>query len=202
MKIHGDVISPFVRMCLVSAHHLGLAEKLAFAKTGVKPTEVNDVLERLSPIAKVPVLETDHGHGIYDSRVIMEYLAHHAGSDDFIPNDGVKRFRVLTLLALAQGTADAAVALRYEQAQRPKEFFWGEYATRLTVRINAGLDSLNRDWTDIIGQTHAGTIAAACTLAYVDFRHDALNWRNSRPVLASFSERMNGFECFKAWPLS
>jgi glutathione S-transferase len=201
MKLHGDVISPFVRMCLVSAHHLGLGDKLALAKTGVKPTQVNETLERLSPVAKVPVLETDHGHGIYDSRVIMEYLAHHAGSDDFIPNDGVKRFRVLTMLALAQGTAEAAVALRYEQAQRPKEFFWGDYATRLTARINAGLDSLNRDWADVIGQTHAGTIATVCTLAYIDFRHDTFQWRNDRPTLTSFIERMNGLDCFKAWPL-
>jgi glutathione S-transferase len=202
MKLHGDVISPFVRMCLVSAHHLGLAEKLALAKTGVKPTEVNETLERLSPIAKVPVLETDHGHGIYDSRVIMEYLAHHAGSDDFIPNDGVKRFRVLTLLALAQGTADAAVSLRYEQAQRPKEFFWSDYATRLTARINAGLNSLEKDWSDVMGLTNAGTIATACMLAYIDFRHDALNWRNNRPKLTAFFERMNALPCLKAWPLT
>jgi glutathione S-transferase len=202
MKLHGDVISPFVRMCLVSAHHLGLGDKLALAKTGVKPTEVNENLERLSPIAKVPVLETDHGHGIYDSRVIMEYLAHHAGSNDFIPNDGVKRFRVLTMLALAQGTAEAAVALRYEQAQRPPEFFWGDYATRLTARINAGLDSLNRDWADIMEQTHAGTIATACTLSYIDLRHDVLQWRSTRPLLKSFSERMSALDCFKVWPLN
>ena len=202
MKLHGDVISPFVRMCLVSAHHLGLGEKLALVKTGVKPTEVNETLERLSPIGKIPVLETDHGHGIYDSRVIMEYLAHHAGSDDFIPNDGVKRFRVLTLLALAQGTADAAVSLRYEQAQRPKEFFWGDYATRLAARINAGLDSLEKDWADVLGHTNAGTIAAACMLAYVDFRHDALGWRNGRPMLVALNDRMNALPCLKAWPLA
>jgi glutathione S-transferase len=202
MKLHGDVLSPFVRMCLVSAHHLGLGKKLAHIKTGVKPTDVNETLERLSPIAKVPVLETDHGHGIYDSRVIMEYLAHHAGSDDFIPNDGVKRFRVLTMLALAQGVAEAGVALRYELAQRPKEFFWNELAKRLTARINAGLDSLNRDWADVIEQTHAGTIATACTLSYIDLRHDVLQWRNTRPKLASFSERMNELDCFKAWPLN
>jgi glutathione S-transferase len=202
MKIHGDIISPFVRMCLVSAHHLGLAEKVPITKTGVKPTEVNATLERLSPIAKVPVLETDHGHGVYDSRVIMEYLAHHAGSSDFIPNDGVKRFRVLTMLALAQGIADAAVALRYEQAQRPKELFWGEYATRLTARINAGLDSLNTDWSADLDHTNAGAIAAACMLAYVDLRHGVLNWREGRPALTKFSERMEALPCFKAWPLA
>ena len=202
MKIHGDIISPFVRMCLVSAHHLGLAEKVSLAKTGVKPTEVNQQLERLSPIAKIPVLETDHGHGIYDSRVIMEYLAHHAGSRDFIPDDGVKRFRVLTLLALAQGTADASVALRYEQAQRPAASFWQDYADRLVARINAGLDSLEKDWQADLNTINAGTVAAACMLAYLDFRHSALNWKQSRPNLRAFAARMEDKPCFTAWPLA
>ncbi len=202
MKLHGDVISPFVRMCLVSAHHVGLGEKLVFEKTGVKPTEVNTTLERLSPIAKVPVLETDHHHGIYDSRVIMEYLAHHAGSSDFIPNDGVKRFRVLTLLALAQGIADASVSLRYEQAQRPKEYFWGDYAKRLESRINAGLDSLEKDWPDLLNQVNAGTVAAGCALAYLDFRHPTIAWRTNRPKLGALYDHISNQPCFKAWPLN
>ena len=201
MKIHGDVISPFVRMCLVSAHHVGLADKVSLVKASVKPTEANTLLEKLSPIGKIPVLETDHGHAIYDSRVIMEYLAHHAGSDDFIPNDGAKRFRVLTLLALAQGMTESAVALRYEQAQRPKEFFWGDYATRIIARINAGLNSLEKDWTDVMGQTNAGTVAAACAIGYINFRHDVLNWKNNRPQLTKFVERMEALPCFSAWPL-
>jgi glutathione S-transferase len=202
MKIHGDVISPFVRMCLVSAHHLGLHEKVVQVKTSVKPTEANTMLEKLSPIGKVPVLETDHGHSVYDSRVIMEYLAHHAGSDDFIPNDGAKRFRVLTLLALAQGTADAAVSLRYEQAQRPKDLLWKDYAARLIGRINAGLDCLEKDWADVLGQTNAGSIAATCAIAYIGFRHDVLNWKNNRPQLTGFVERMEALPCFKAWPMA
>ena len=103
MKIYGDTISPFVRMCLVTAHECGLAGKLEHIKEAVKPTQANAKLTSLSALGKIPILETDHHHPIYDSRVIIEYLAHVAGNKTLIPDDGVKRFRVLTLQALGQG---------------------------------------------------------------------------------------------------
>ena len=74
MKLYGDVISPFVRMCLVSAHEVGLGNRVQLVKTNVNPTQPNESIVGLSPIGKIPVLETDHHHAIYDSRVIMEYL--------------------------------------------------------------------------------------------------------------------------------
>ncbi len=100
MKIYGDLISPFVRMTVVTAHEVGLGDKVLHIVEAVKPTEVNQKLAALSPIGKIPILETDHGHGIHDSRVIIEYLCHVAGNSTLIPNDGVKRFKVLTLQAL------------------------------------------------------------------------------------------------------
>ena len=95
MKIYGDLISPFVRMTLVAAHEVGLGDKVQQVTEAVKPTEVNAKLASLSPIGKIPVLETDHGHGVYDSRVIIEYLAHTAGNTNLIPHEPAKRFRVL-----------------------------------------------------------------------------------------------------------
>ncbi len=201
MKIHGDVISPFTRMCLVTAHELGLKDKVQLVHAAVKPAEVNAHLAKLSPIGKIPVLETDHHHAIYDSRVIMEYLAHHAGAKNFIPDDGVKRFRVLTLLALAQGIAEAAVGKRYEQVQRPEGMRWVEYKARLKARIEAGLDEIEHHWLDALSDVHAGSVAVACTLGYIDFRHDALNWRSGRPHLTAFAKRFNERMSMKAWPL-
>ena len=201
MKIHGDVISPFTRMCLVTAHELGLKDKVRLIPTVVKPAEVNDHLARLSPIGKIPVLETDHHHAIYDSRVIMEYLAHHAGSKTFIPDDGVKRFKVLTLLALAQGTADAAVGMRYEQVQRPEAMRWPDYKLRLKARIEAALDDIEEHWMETLHDVHAGSVAVACMLGYVDYRHDALNWRKGRPQLEAFAKRFSTRMSMEAWPL-
>jgi glutathione S-transferase len=200
MKIHGDVISPFTRMCLVTAHELGLKGKVALVAAHVKPMDVNSALEKMSPIGKIPVLETDHGHPIHDSRVIMEYLAHVAGSRSFIPDDGVARFRVLTTLATAQGMADAAVALRYETALRPEAARWPELAERLRARILASVADIEAH-ADQLKDVNAATIGVACALAYIDFRHAALNWRADHPKTAAFAAAFNERESMKDWPL-
>jgi glutathione S-transferase len=201
MKIHGDVISPFTRMCLVTAHEVGLKDKVSLVSAAVRPTEVNPVLTKLSPIGKIPVLETDHGHAIYDSRVIMEYLAHVAGEKSFIPDDGVKRFRVLTLLSLAQSIGDAAVSLRYELVQRPEAMRWPEYKLRLKARILESLQHIEADWMQDVKSIHAGSVALACTIGYLDYRHDALNWRSTCSHLTEFAERFNKRMSMEAWPL-
>lgn len=202
MQIHGDVISPFTRMCLVTAHEVGLKDKVKLVPAVVRPAEVNAALTKLSPIGKIPVLETDHGHAIYDSRVIMEYLAHVAGEKDYIPNDGVKRFRVLTLLALSQSIADAAVALRYEMVQRPEAMRWPEYRSRLKARILDGLQAIETEWMAELSTVHAASVATACMLGYLDFRHDALNWRSACPHLSEFAARFNKRMSMEAWELA
>ena len=50
MKIYGDTISPFVRMCLVAAHECGLSSKLEHVKEAVKPTQANPKLTALSAL--------------------------------------------------------------------------------------------------------------------------------------------------------
>lgn len=193
MKIYGDMISPFVRMTIVTAHEVGLGGKVQHVVEAVKPTEVNAKLASLTPIGKIPVLETDHGHGIYDSRVIIEYLCHVAGNSDLIPHDGVKRFRVLTLQALAQGLADAAVAYRYEVAARPQGLQWQDWMKRTMARINAAIDELEANWQGELAEVNAGSIAAAVALSYIDFRMGDIGWRSGRPKLtawhAAFSQR-------------
>ena len=186
MKLHGDLNSPFVRMAMVTALECGLASRVQLISTAVKPHEVNPNLEKLSPIGKIPVLETDHGHNLYDSRVIMEYFTHIGGNSTLLPHEGVKRFRILTLLALAQGLAEACVSLRYEQAARPENARWPEYASRTKARIKACLDALENNCREDLQHITLGSIAAAVALGYLDFRHDALGWRTDRANLNQF----------------
>ena len=188
MKLHGDLKSPFVRMSMVTALEAGLGARVQLLQASAKPQEVNAALEKLSPIGKIPILETDHGHPLYDSRVIMEYFCHAGGNKSLLPDDGVKRFRILTLLALAQGLGDAAVALRYEQASRPPDKQWPEWQARGIDRINACLDALEGEWHGSLLDVTLGSIAAAVALGYVDYRHAALNWRSNRAALAQFYE--------------
>jgi glutathione S-transferase len=186
VKIYGDTISPFVRMCLVAAHECGLAGKLEHIKEAVKPTQANPKLTSLSALGKIPVLETNHHHTIYDSRVIIEYLAHVAGNKTLIPDEGVKRFRILTLQALGQGLADVAVAYRYETAMRPQGLQWAEWMMRTEQRINAAMDDMDKNWQVELADVTAGSIAAAVSLSYIDFRLPAFKWRDTRTHLAAF----------------
>ena len=188
MKIYGDFLSPFVRMTFVTAHEVGLGDKVVHEKELVSPAKPNPRLTALSPIGKIPVLETDHGHAIYDSRVIIEYLCHVAGNATIIPDDGVKRFRVLTLQALGQGLGDAAVGYRYETAARPKELHWEDWSNRLKARMAASFDELESKWEACLGEINAGSITVGVVLSYIDFRLPDLNWRDSHPKLAAFHQ--------------
>jgi glutathione S-transferase len=178
-------------MCLVTAHECGIAAKVEHVKEAVKPTQENAKLTSLSALGKIPVLETDHRRAIYDSRVIVEYLAHVAGNKTLIPDDGVKRFRILTLQALGQGLADVAVAYRYETATRPQGLQWAEWMARTEQRIKAVMDDMDKNWQPELAEVTAGSIAAAVALAYIDFRLPAFKWRDTRSHLAVFHEKFS-----------
>jgi glutathione S-transferase len=201
MKIYGDMISPFVRSCMVTAHELGLADRVQLVKESAKPAEVNAQLTKLGALGRIPILETDHGHPIFDSRVIIEYLCHVAGNSDLIPDDGVKRFRVLTLQALAMGLGDTAVAVRYEVAMRPQGLQWTEWVERQRARMNSAFDDMDKNWSAELAQVNAGSIAAAAVLAYIDFRMPEAAWREGRGNLAAFHERFSARPSMQATKL-
>ena len=186
MKIYGDIISPFVRMSLVCGHEAGIGDKLCLHEAKVSPSVANTSLVAHAPLGKIPVLVTDHGTAIYDSRVIIEYLCHVAGNSTLIPDDGVKRFRVLTLQALAQGMGDALLAYRYEVGVRPKDLQWEGWMKRQRERVGAGLDDLERNWGPWLAEVNAGSIATAVVLDYLDYRMAEWGWRNGRQSLAKF----------------
>jgi glutathione S-transferase len=191
MKLHGALNSPYVRMCMVTALEAGLKDRITLVPADLSFVKADPKLEKLSAIGKIPVLETEHGHGLHDSRVIMEYLCHTAGNKSFLPDDGVKRFRILTLLALAQGLSDATVSLRVETAARPQGLQWTALIDRLSFRIYACLDDLEQNWMHELESINLGSIAAACALGYIDFRMSHMEWRKGRPQLSNFAESFN-----------
>ncbi len=74
MKLYGTTTSPFVRrVCVVAAE---VSEPIERVDTA--PEVGQQVLRAMSPIRKVPVVEID-GRVLYDSHVIIEYIAQTRG---------------------------------------------------------------------------------------------------------------------------
>ncbi len=119
MKLFYSPASPFARKCRVIVHELGLKlEEISVNPIG------NEELRRVNPLGKVPALVLDDGSALIDSAVICEYL-NDLGGGRFFPGTspwrgGSGRWRALGLQALADGMADAAVALM-QQRRLPEE---------------------------------------------------------------------------------
>ena len=48
----------------------------------------------------------------------------------------------------------------------------------------------NGEFKSMEGNLNMGQIAVACALGYLDFRHDARQWRNGNSNLASWNEKI------------
>ena len=92
--------------------------------------------------------------------------------------------------ALADSILDAALLCRYESVLRPQQFFWEDWYRGQMEKVDSGLDALEHNWfPEISADFHAGAIAAACALGYLDFRFADKDWRSGHPELARwFSE--------------
>ncbi len=179
--------SPFARKVWVAAIETGLDGRIEGIAS--HPWKAPDELKALNPLGKVPTLVTDDGTSLYDSPVICEYLDGLHDGPRLLPPGGEARWRALVLQALGDGIADAAVLWRVEQTQRQTLGQNPEWVERQRSAIRRGVDQLEAAAGDLAGPLTIGSIAAACALGYLDFRHAALEWRDRRPRLAAWEAR-------------
>ena len=166
MKLYTNPASPFARKARVIAHELGL--KLEEVITN--PWDNAD-FRRVNPLGKIPALVLDDGSVLFDSPVICEYL-NMLGGGKFFPGMSIwrqnsGRWKALGLQALADGIADAGVALVVDRKLPPEKQNEAAHA-RHSAAIAAGLDALER--TKFADPPTIGEIATGCTIGYLDFR--------------------------------
>jgi len=197
MKLLTAPASPFGRKVKIVAIEKGVLDRIEVVAVATTPAAPNEALARDNPLAKIPTLVLDDGRALYDSFVICDYLdTLHAGGK-VIPAAGGRRWEVLTVHALGNGIADAAILCRYESVLRPEALRWPDWLRGQMQKVTAGLDWLEANVASIgkagAAEVDLGQIAVACALGYLDFRFADLGWRTAHPRLAGwfmeFSQR-------------
>lgn len=191
MKLLYQTHSPYARKVLVAAHEMGIARDIEVIHHETSPLLRNDDVFASNPLGKVPVLIDAGGMVLFDSDVICEYLdGQHAGRK-LIPSAAPQRFRALRLQALAQGIADAGIAVRWENERRPEHLRWPAFRDGQLQKISLACDYAESG-IDMTRPLDIGDVALATALSWIEFR-GVYAFTRGRPNLADwyvrFSER-------------
>ncbi len=187
MKLYYSPTSPYVRKVMVLLHETGQIDDVTLAPMMTTPLAPDADLLSKNPLTKVPALERNEGPTLYDSRVICAYLDDRAGGKLY--PTGARRWDTLTLEATADGILDAALSMVYEGRMRPAKKQMPEWIEGQWGKIERAISALNTRWvSQLSGPLDMGQIAVGCALGYVDFRHDARNWRKGNDALANWAK--------------
>jgi glutathione S-transferase len=198
MKLLYQTHSPYARKALVFAHEAGLARQLQVIHHETSPLRRNEEVFAANPLGKVPVLLRPGLPALFDSDVICAYLDTLHGGPRLIPAAGEKRWQALRLQAVAQGLADAGIAIRWETQRRPKELRYAPLRDGYIEKLLAGYDWLESE-ADFDAPLHVGHIALATALSWLEFRE--LPTFRQRPRLAQWLEVFNRRPAMLATPL-
>ena len=188
MKLVYSPPSPFVRKVTTLIYHANLNDSIELINVKTTALSVAEEARAANPLGKIPVMILEDGKAIFDSRVITRYLDDFAESNLY-PQD--KIYDILTLEALADGLMESAVSITYESKLRPQNEqspSWMEAQWSKVLHAVKALD--DGEFKAMDSEMNMGQIAVACALGYLDFRHDARQWRSRHPNLASWNDKM------------
>lgn len=196
MKLIGSLTSPFARKVRIV-----LAEKrIEYDFVIDPPSEPTTRVPEFNPLGKIPVLITDDGTRLYDSRVIVEYLDLVSPVRRLIPEPTRQRIQVRRWEALADGILDAAVLIVQER-RRPAELQSRAVIERQTGKIQRGLKAAAEElgermwcWAD---DYSLADIALGCMLGFLQFRFAEMSWRTLYPNLHRHADKLNALEPFR-----
>ncbi len=180
--LRSTVTSPFGRKVRIAIDVLGLGERITMVPADT--LDENDTLRLENPLGKMPCLLTADGTAIYDSGVIIEFLAEVAGSEQLLPARGLARFKALTLARLADGIAEAAILMVYENRFRDPGTHSERWLTHQRGKITRALAAFDASPPDA-GKTDIVAIGLSCALDYLDWRRP-VKWRDSNSRLAAW----------------
>ena len=199
MKLLYQTHSPYARKALVFAHEAGLAPRVEVEHHETSPTNRNADVFAENPLGKVPVLLRPGLPPLFDSDVICAYLDSLHQGRKLIPQEGEARWHALRVQAVAQGLADAGIAVRWETVRRPEPLRYPPLRDGYIAKLQASYDWLERE-LDFSAPVHVGHIAVATTLSWLEFRQLPA-FRDNRPRLAAWLDAFAERPSMRATPL-
>ncbi|SCB83881.1 glutathione S-transferase [Kosakonia oryziphila] len=194
MKLIGSYTSPFVRKISVML----LEKGITFEFINEQPYNAINGVAHYNPLGKVPTLITDEGEVWFDSPIIAQYIELLAIAPALLPTEPVAALKIRQLEALADGIMDAALVSVRELA-RPVEQQSESELLRQREKVSRGLDTLERylqEGTLSVDTLNLATIAIACAVGYLNFRHVSPGWCVNRPLLVKLVENLFQRESF------
>ncbi|MBM3531965.1 MAG: glutathione S-transferase family protein [Alphaproteobacteria bacterium] len=142
MILVGRYLSPFVRRVGVSLALTGLK----FERLVLSTAADREKILKITPIGRVPALILGKGRNaevLVDSTAMLDHIDEKAGRRALTPGKGAARRRVNSIVFLALGTAEKAIAAAYEKSRRPPEKVHQPWLEHLESQATGGLEALN-----------------------------------------------------------
>jgi glutathione S-transferase len=190
MKLIGSLTSPFVRKVRVVMAEKKIDYQLVLENVWAADTRIDEY----NPLGKVPCLVMEDGEGVFDSRVICEYVDTMTPVGKLIPPGGRERAEVRCWEALGDGVNEAAALVRQELTLREAHQQSSSWIERQTRKIENGLEAMakglgEKAWCASNHLTLAD-ISVGCALGYLRFRMPDFEWQEKHPNLAKHFDKL------------
>ena len=184
-KILISPTSPYSAKVRMAARYAGFAFESVAVDTTAEPAQ----LVSSNPLGKIPVLITDDGEAVFDSRAITQYVNRETRNALF-PRNAAKRLEAERLEALADGICDCLLAHVYERRSRPEEKVHQDWLDKQWAKAVRALDTLNANPPKLPKKITAGQIALRACLGYLALRFPG-KWERGRAKLVRWAKRFD-----------
>jgi glutathione S-transferase len=187
VQLYTSLTTPFGRKVAVMLHESGKLDRVELIHVAGTPLAPGSMPVDTNPLGKIPVLITDNGQAIFDSRVICRYLEDRLDAGLYPKGDAL--WPVLALEALADGIIDAGILMSYETRLRPEDKQFVPWIDAQWAKITRSLDAIEaRSMPLLDGPLHMGQVALGAAFGFLALRHGGRNWQADRPRIAAWAE--------------
>ncbi len=187
MKLHWSPKSPYVRKVMMCAQELKVTDRLTLVRSVAAMLKPNPAIMQDNPLSKIPTLVLDDGMVLFDSSVICQYL-NELVQGPLIAAAGAARWQALRWEAFGDGLLDVLILWRNErEREHPIQVLMDAFE----LKTHAALKQLESEVPALDAAAFGlGHVSLCCALGYLDYRFDALGWRNEAPALARWYAEM------------